>query len=92
MGQTWVRQVRQRDRQTERSDTAGFGAVDVSSASEALFGGLASSLRCFIPTKEAEKNKLSISSCSGSLSSCLARVPQNLGKAAGLLAQRCACV
>ena len=72
--------------------TAGFGAVDVSSASEALFGGLASSLRCFIPTKEAEKSKHSSSSFRRGLSVVLASGPQNLGQGGGLLGQRCACV
>ena len=72
--------------------TAGFGAVDVSSASEALFGGLASSLRCFIPTKEAEKSKHSSSSFRRGLSVVLASGPQNLGQGGGLLGQRRACV
>ena len=72
--------------------TAGFGAVGVSSASEAVFGGLSSSLRCFLPTQEAEKNELSSSSCRRGLSVVLASGPQNLGQGGGLLGQRCACV
>ena len=62
--------------------TAGFGAVDVSSASEAVFGGLSSSLRCFLPTEEAEKNELSSSSCRRSLSVVLASRPQIWAKEA----------